>query len=207
MDQAPQAIAEGRPERNKEEGTKMTEIKTAELIPKMMEILTPLSPEERRRLIGASLTLLGDEGSSPRAPEPRHKADEAGGNLPGRAQAWMGQNNVSLDELEQVFQIEQGKVEVIAPEVPGKNEKKTYAAYVLTGVSKLLASGEPSFDDKSARAVCKSAGCFNTPNHAAYIADKGNEFTGTKEKGWTLIGPGLKRGAALVKELNGHGAK
>jgi hypothetical protein len=34
-----------------------------------------------------------------------------------------------------------------------------------------------------------------------HIKERGNEFTGTKEKGWSLTAPGLKRGAALVKEM------
>ena len=183
----------------------MTDIKTTELLPKMMDILTPLSPEDRRRLIGAALTLLGDEAAnvSVTAPGPRRQVDEGAEGLPARAKLWMDQNSISLDELQQVFQIADGAVEVIASEIPGKNDKeKTFSAYVLTGIKGLLATGNPVFDDKSARQLCKSSGCFTGGNHATHLSDHGNEFTGSKDRGWVLTAPGLKRGATLVKELN-----
>ena len=183
----------------------MSEMKTAELLPKLMEILEPLSPEERRRLITASLTLLGDEQTSPLG-DPKHIRTGAGEGVTGlasRAQAWMSQNGVSEDELQQVFQIGDGAAEVIASEIPGRNDKeRTFNVYILIGISKLLATGSPAFDDKAARLLCKSSGCFTGGNHAAHLASHGNEFTGSKEKGWVLTSPGLKRGAELVKALS-----
>jgi hypothetical protein len=114
----------------------------------------------------------------------------------------MKQNDVTIDDIQQTFHMADGVVEVIASDIPGKNGKeKTLAAYVLTGIAGLLATGNAAFDDNSARGVCKSSGCFNLANHAAYLKEKGNEFTGSKDNGWTLTTPGLKRGAALVKEL------
>jgi hypothetical protein len=184
----------------------MAEIKVTEVVARIVDILTPLSSEERKRVISASLTLLGDEAASFRktGAGASHESGEEAGDFSPRAQVWMRQNSISTDELQQVFHLADGAVEVIASEIPGKNAKeKTYSSYVLTGIARLLATGEPSFDDKSARALCKSSGCFNAANHALYLSDKGNEFTGTKEKGWTLTAPGLKRGAALVKELSG----
>jgi len=74
--------------------------------------------------------------------------------------------------------------------------------YVMAGIAKLLEAGDPSFDDKTARDLCKSAGCFDNTNHSKYLVDKGNEFAGSKDKGWVLTAPGLKRGAALVKEIS-----
>jgi hypothetical protein len=183
----------------------MTEVKTAELLPKMMEILTPLSPEDRRRLITATLTLLGDESANLSGPtsETRHQVSEVPEGMPPRAKLWMNQNSISLDELQQVFQLADGAADVIASDIPGKNDKeKTFSAYILTGISKLLAGGNPAFDDKTARQLCKTSGCFTGGNHATHLSGHGNEFTGSKDKGWVLTAPGLKRGAALVKELN-----
>ena len=183
----------------------MAEVKTAELLPKMMEILTPLSPEDRRRLIGATLTLLGDEAANLSTPLPKAKQQATDGaeGLPPRAKLWMNQNDISLDELQQVFQLADGSVEVIASEIPGRNDKeKTFSAYVLTGIGKLLADGNPAFDDKAARQLCKASGCFTGGNHATHLSGHGNEFAGSKDKGWVVTAPGLKRGAALVKELN-----
>jgi hypothetical protein len=72
----------------------------------------------------------------------------------------------------------------------------------MAGIAKLLEAGDSSFDDKAARELCKSAGCFDNTNHSKYLGDKGNEFAGSKDKGWVLTAPGLKRGAALVKKIS-----
>lgn len=185
----------------------MTEIKTTDALAKIVDILSPLSQDERRRVIGASLTLLGDEPITivkPNEPSPRQTKEETGG-LPARAHVWMNQNGLSLEELQQVFHITEEAVEVIASEIPGKDDKeRTYSAYILTGIASLLRSGSPAFDDKSARALCKSSGCFTGGNHATHLRERGNEFTGSKEKGWTLTAPGLKRGAELIKALSGQ---
>jgi hypothetical protein len=73
---------------------------------------------------------------------------------------------------------------------------------VLTGISQLIATGDPKFDDKAARAVCKSMGCLDESNHTYNMKGKGNLLGGSKDSGWTLTGPGLKSGAELVKGLS-----
>src|SRR5262245_59372781 len=109
---------------------------------------------------------------------------------------------ITSAQLSHVFHLDGGTSEVIASEAPGKNGKeKTINAYVLTGISAFLQSGEAKFDDKTARDVCKLMGCFNEGNHAYYLKGKGNALGGTKDSGWTLTGPGLKSGAELVKAL------
>ncbi len=183
----------------------MAKIKLMEIVTKMVNLLTPLKPEERQRAIDACLTVLGDDpsGAKQSGKGGRQEVSNDRAGVSQRAGVWMTQNSVSMEELEQVFHIADGTVEVIASEIPGKTDKeKTYGAYVLVGIAKFLASGNPNFDDKSARAVCKSSGCLNEANHASYLKHKGNEFTGSKQKGWALTAPGLRRGAALVKELN-----
>lgn len=172
---------------------------------KIVEMLTPFASDERQRIITASLTLLGETTEKFKKNTPEESGDESQGlsDLSPRAKTWAKQNNLSTEELQQVFLITEGNAEVIAVDVPGKNKKeKTHNAYVLVGIAKLLSSGDPSFDDKSARALCETSGCYDSANHAASLRDKGNEFTGTKDKGWTLTTPGLKRGAILIKELN-----
>jgi hypothetical protein len=185
----------------------MTNKKTTEIVSEIVELLTPIDSAERARVIQASMMLLGE--ALPAGP-PRAGTD--GGNIAGdnegetsalsaRARTWMKQNGVSLEELQQVFHLESGSAEVIAGDIPGKNKKeKTYSAYILTGLSKLLSTGSPAFDDKAARALCESSGCYDNANHSVTIRERGNEFTGTKEKGWSLTAPGLKRAAVLVKE-------
>jgi len=119
----------------------------------------------------------------------------------------MRQYQLTLSQIGQVFHIADGEISIIASTAPGKNSKEqTHNAYVLQGISCLLASGNPSFTDKDARKVCQDLGCFNRGNHATYMGDKGNVLAGSKDKGWSLTGPGLKQGADIVKELTKEGA-
>ena len=173
---------------------------------KLVEILTPLSSEERARVIRAALVLLGEAQS-----EPSSIADTTGGldqadehiQLPPRARAWIKQNGISDAELQQVFLIADGRVEVIASHMPGKNKKEqTHNAYILTGIGELLLTGNASFLDKSARALCESSGCYDRANHSANVKERGNEFSGTKERGWVLTAPGLKRAAEIIKDMS-----
>jgi hypothetical protein len=137
---------------------------------------------------------------APKPGEPEQDDAELG-TLSPRARSWMSQHGVSAVELQQIFHVADGEVEVIAT-VPGRNKKnQTYNAYVLTGLSQFLATGTPAFTDKAARALCEASGCYDRANHAVHMKEKGNEFTGSKDKGWTLTAPGLKRAAELIKEL------
>jgi hypothetical protein len=89
------------------------------------------------------------------------------------------------------------------PQLLGRNKKEqTYNAYVLVGIGQLLLTGDASFDDRAARSLCEKFGCYNSANHSTHLREKGNEFTGTKERGWTLTAPGLKRGADLIKDMH-----
>jgi hypothetical protein len=178
---------------------------------KVVEILRPLSSEDRNRVIRAAMVLLGDTGSigSETSEADDSEAADAStlGALPLRARAWMKQNGVSAAELQQVFHITDGAVEVIASHMPGKNKKEqTYSAYILTGLGQLLLTGNPSFQDKPARGLCETSGCYDSANHSTHLNNRGNEFTGTKDKGWVLTAPGLKRAAAIIKELAQAGA-
>jgi formylmethanofuran dehydrogenase subunit E-like metal-binding protein len=170
---------------------------------KVVEVLSPLSSEDRARVIGAALALLGDAQSkiaAPKSGEP-NLDDTEFDTLSPRARSWMSQHGVSAVELQQIFHVAGGEVEVIAA-MPGRNKKdQTYNAYVLTGLGQLLATGAAAFTDKAARALCEVSGCYDSANHATHMKDKGNEFTGSKDKGWMLTAPGLKRAAELIKEL------
>jgi len=186
----------------------MTNKKTTEIVTEIVELLTPIDSAERARVIHASLMLLGE--AFPIVPT-RASADGAsiaeddGGEmsmLSARARTWMKQNGVSVEQLQQVFHLENGNAEVIAGEIPGKNKKeKTYNAYILAGLSKLLSAGDTTFDDKAARALCDSFGCYDQANHSVTMKERGNEFSGNKEKDWSLTAPGLKRAAILIKEM------
>ncbi|MBS1983499.1 MAG: hypothetical protein JST16_04945 [Bdellovibrionales bacterium] len=185
----------------------MAKNKAVDSVGKMVTILTPLSSEDRNRVIHAALMLLG--GKPFEIQDGQRSVDGAAGgdktkfaSLPARAQTWAKQNNLASDELQQVFHIDGETAEVISSEISGKNTaEKTIKAYLLTGLANLLSTGTPTFTDKAARTLCESLGCYDNTNHGKYLKKKGNLITGTKQKGWTITAPGLKRGAALVKEL------
>jgi hypothetical protein len=182
----------------------MAKHKVADVATKIVTLLTPLNSEERQRAVQAALTLVGESPAvlkeATGSDVEKNEAQETG--IAPRAKTWMRQHGLEMMSLQQVFHLEGGNVEVIASKIPGKSDKeKTLNAYVIEGVRCLLASGEPGFDDKSARTLCKTHGCYNDANHAVYLRDKGNRLTGSKEKGWKLTAPGLAHAASLITEM------
>jgi hypothetical protein len=168
---------------------------------RVVEILSPLSPEERARVIRAAMVLLGEVAPASEISVVERAEDPEG--ISTRAKVWMKQNSVTSAQIAQVFHISDGSAELIAS-LPGNSKKEqTYSAYILAGIGQLLVAGSPSFDDKSARDLCERSGCYDRANHSVHLRNRGNEFTGTKDKGWTLTAPGLRRGAELIKELGG----
>jgi hypothetical protein len=193
------------------ENKKKAGSKIPEVAGRIFDLLEPLTSEERHKVINSTLILLGETPTSPtpgtQGPSTKptgdgSKADQNLGGLPERAKAWMKQNQLNLAQVERVFHIAHDGATVIASPVPGKGAREqTHNAYVLQGISRLLAAGDPSFTDKDARKVCQNLGCYSPTNHATYLSDKGNLLTGSKDKGWNVTAPGLKHGADLVKEL------
>jgi hypothetical protein len=187
----------------------MAKLKITEATTKIVELLTPFDSEERQRVVKAALTLLGEESSNALAKNKSPNDSEAemssdGKQFPQRARTWIKQNQLTIEQLQQVFHVDGDNAEVIASTVPGKTDKvKTINAYILQGAARLLVSGETGFDDKSARALCKTLGCYARTNHATYMQAKGNKLTGSKDQGWSLTAPGLTHGATLVKEMTG----
>lgn len=186
----------------------MTKTKTTDVLASIVGFLEPMESEERMRIINAALVLLGESAAPAKSGGGAGVQDNIDfgsnlGDLPPRARAWMKQHSVSGGELEQVFNVVDGVAEVIASHMPGKSKKEqTYSAYVLTGIAQLIATGNANFSDNDARNVCVNAGCYDSGNHATTMKEKGNEFSGSKDKGWVLTAPGLKRGAELIKELS-----
>jgi hypothetical protein len=173
-----------------------------EIVAKVVGLLEPLKPEERFRAIKSALTILGEPSEKLKVNGEGSDDPELLGDSKPNASAWLKQNKITHEELQQVFHNADGTFSVISG-VPGKNKREqTLNAYVLEGIKTLLATGKAYFDDQSARDLCESSGCYDTTNHAKILKNKGNLFTGTKEKGWTLTAPGLKHGAALIKEVS-----
>ncbi|WP_188929487.1 hypothetical protein [Puia dinghuensis] len=181
----------------------MEKPKITETTSKIVELLEPFEALERQRIVQASLTLLGDTMISPPNTDTQPGDDAPGeASVSSQAKIWMKQNLVSGDDLQLVFHLADGRADVIASEIPGKDGKaKTINAYMLQGLASFLTSGIPKFDDKSARALCARYGCYSAANHSVYIKAVGNKLTGSKDSGWTLTSPGLKYAAELVKGL------
>jgi len=162
----------------------------------IVDELAGFSPEERQRIVRASLTLLGDSSQNASI-----QVDEDPGDaqFPAKARMWMKRYGVTAEQIAHVFHRDGDDVRVIAT-VPGSTKREQVMnAYVLSGIAKLLLSGESRFDDKSARALCESGGFFDGTNHMKYM--KNSEFTGSRDKGWVLTTPGLERGATLISEI------
>lgn len=182
----------------------MPKTKTTDVLTSIVDLLEPMESEDRVRIINAALALLGESATPAKFGTGTVAEDTANlGELPPRARTWMKQYGLSGDELEQVFNVVDGVAEVIASHMPGKNKKEqTLNAYVLTGIAQLIATGNANFSDNDARDLCVRSGCYDSGNHATTMKNKGNEFSGTKDKGWTLTAPGLKRAAEIIKELS-----
>jgi len=170
--------------------------------------LTPLSSEERHRIVNAAMMFFGEPNVSPKqkalSGAKEETADEAlDGDRALHVSQWMKQNSVSGEELDQVFHFnEDGSFDLL--DAPGGSKKEqTLNTYILTGLGNYLASKERMFNDATARAFCDTVGCYDQANHAVYLKSRGPEFTGDKNKGFSLTNPGIKRGAALVKEVAG----
>jgi hypothetical protein len=175
----------------------------------IIEALKSLSSEERQRTVNAAMMFLGETMVPKPKPAGGGAAEEdhddgAGGDHPVHRSKWMKQYGVSAEELDQVFHFNSdGSFDLL--DAPGKSKKEQMLnTYILAGLGKYLSSGgDRGFDDATARQFCETIRCYDQANHAAHLKNRGPEFTGDKNKGYSLTNPGVKRGAALVKEVAG----
>lgn len=180
----------------------MTKKSLTEVVRILFEELSPLESDERKRAVQAVMTLLGEETIKPEQESTEVPGSDEMASLSARARSWMRQNNLSTEQLQQTFLIQDGAFEIIAT-IPGKNNKeKVRNAYILSGLSHFMATGEQRFDDAGARALCERHGFYDSTNHAKYLKD-GNEFaaTASRERAWTLTPSGLRAAANLIKEI------
>lgn len=181
------------------EDNQMASTDTTSALTSIINILTPLTSEDRHRTVNAAMLFLGE---TVKAPGPAGTGKGVGeGSNPGAVGAWMTQYGVSQDQMDQVFHFNNdGSFSI--HDAPGRSKKeKTLNTYILTGLGKFLMTNDRAFDNSMARGFCETIGCVDPGNHAAYLKNKGPEFSGDKNKGYSLTNVGVKRGAALVKEL------
>src|SRR5258708_6511050 len=114
----------------------MTQKNSMNALSTIVDVLSPLSPEERARLMRAAMILLGDELPSKASLPPAGLGGAL--SLPPKAAAWMRQNGITEDQLQQAFHVADGAAEVIGT-LPGNSKKEqTYNAYILSGIGQLL---------------------------------------------------------------------
>jgi len=176
--------------------------------PKLVQLLTPLTPEGRQRAIASALMVFGESLPTPvrqKDKEPDVDSDSpaaAGEGICQKAAAWMKKNALSRERLEHVFSIDRDSIDVIASNMPQKTvSKQVVQAYVICGVAAFLKAGELAFTDKEARTLCEKVGAYDQANHATYTKKFGNLITGSKDSGWKLTNPGLNEGVKIIKEL------
>ena len=117
----------------------------------------------------------------------------------------MRKNQISREQLDQIFSIDDNAFDVIAAKMPGKSKRQqTVEAYIICGVKAFLQTGEPNFTDKEGRQLCQKIGCYDRPNHYNYIKAFGNRIGGSKDSGWKLTNPGLTDAAQLIKQIAGN---
>jgi hypothetical protein len=181
----------------------MTDTNTTTALTTIIEALKPLGSDDRRRIVDAAMTFLGE--TTKRTPaEPASGAGEDADHesYPPAVSGWMRQNGISPDEVDRVFQFKDGSFEIHDAPGGSNKKKKSVNTYILTGVGKYLTTDSRTFEDAMARQFCETVGCYDPNNHSHTIKHNGApEFTGDKKKGYSLTNVGLKRGAALVKEL------
>lgn len=182
----------------------------AQATSELLEILAPLSSDERLRVVRAALTLLGDEmpkliapaaGKKLEADEDQEQQDSSNSEISPAAKIWAQKHQITHEKLEHYFHFDQGKIQPI--ELAGKTKKKSEQVentYLSQGAASFIATGEAAFTDDDARALCKHFGCYDHTNHSKYVKGFGNRIAGSKSAGWKLTAPGLTAYANLVKE-------
>ena len=114
----------------------------------------------------------------------------------------MKQNNLTADSVEHAFQVSGEEVHVILPKMPGASvREQAINAYVFAGLSALLGTGNRTFTDDAARAVCRQYSCYDKNNHSKSLLGLKGKAHGSKSQGWTLTTPGEKFAAALIRDL------
>jgi hypothetical protein len=161
------------------------------------KLLQPLDSDSRKLAINGALAMLGDKGLALGKSADAEGDDDTNSDYPAKARRWMKQNAVTEAQLSQVFH----DGEIIASMPSAHKTENAVSIYVLSGIAKLLATGEPKFDDSTARAACKSHNCLDQGNHSKTVKGSKNLLTGSTKAGYTLTAPGLKHGADLIKQI------
>lgn len=177
----------------------------ATVMTKVIEVLTPLDSDQRKRVIQAAFALLGEEPALKTPGSHSSKKNDVADEdviegISKAAAVWLAKAKITKEQLEQYLHIDGGAAKVIS--LPGNATKRidqVVHTYLMQGLAAFLAAGEASFSDKDARDLCEHFGCYDHTNHAKYIKEFGNRITGSKNAGWKLTAPGLAAASELLK--------
>lgn len=179
----------------------MTTANLPDVTAKIYQLLEPLDPDDRRKVVSAAFTLFGEQTPQKANSTSLHR-DEVRLPVGNNAKRWMQQNQIDETTLQDIFHVEPGNVEIIASDVPGSSKRaQTKNCYLLAGLRSLLANDQPGFQETDAVDLCKHLACFDSPNHANTRRELGNQVRGNKDSGFSLSAPGLRAAGELVKAM------
>jgi hypothetical protein len=182
-------------------------------------LVNKLEPPEQKKAILMILAAFGVDapesggplqrpGRLPRGP--LEGGTELGGETQGEPPLhrklvhWMKKNNVTDEELARVFEAD-SSYEFIGHLPDGANSVKSLNCYLLTGMQAFLRTGDPTFRDADAMALCKSEHCYDVSNHSTTRASilRRKYILGSKDETFVLSSAGQEAAAALVKTMAG----
>ncbi|HYE33509.1 MAG TPA: hypothetical protein VEH27_18960 [Methylomirabilota bacterium] len=172
----------------------------------VLHALEPLLDQDRERVIDSVRAYFGRTTPVPTPVSSNDRADTSDARISPavnvKASSWIQRSGLSLDDIQQVFTLEESNIEIIANKLPSaKRSDRVVDAYVLVGLQSFLQTGSPNFPDSSARSLCIDHGCYDSTNHSKYLSGAKNLFTGSKDLGWKLTQPGFKHGVDIIRKL------
>jgi len=179
----------------------------SEAMATIVKVLEPFSPDERRRVVSASLMLLGDDSAPVGVPNDGQHSNllnQSGSgdfsDLSPKATRWLEKSGLTRDELDEWLHIESESVQPLAlPGNASKRNQQVLHTYLIKGAAAFIETDEACFSDKDARDLCEHFGCYDSTNHAKALKAFGNKIAGSKSAGWKLTAPGLAAAAELLK--------
>lgn len=115
---------------------------------------------------------------------------------------WIRRNNITVEQLAQIFSLGADEIDLVAKSIPGSGKRaRTRNVILLKGVSAYLSTGVSRISNEQIKEACLHYDAFDQTNYAKYLKDMGSELNGNKESGYTLSPRGLTSATELLKEI------
>lgn len=126
--------------------------------------------------------------------------------LPMRVKAFMKKHEVTGQQVEKLFHIEDGQYMPIWSLKATKFSKAQVQIALLQSLQRGLTSGEFSFDRNEVKTGCKERGSYSEGNFKANFQNNRKYFSGLDKDGFvSLTDEGMKALAKTVTDLTGTG--